>query len=69
MTFWRFLPTFFSDVKKFRMSTINAKGETLLDNSICRESFPFRRCLIPVDSFIEWRVAGKSGISYVFGMA
>jgi len=34
MMFWRFLPRFVSDPKKFRLDTINAKGETLLDSKI-----------------------------------
>jgi putative SOS response-associated peptidase YedK len=34
MMFWRFLPPFVNDSKKFKMSTINAKGETLLDSNV-----------------------------------
>jgi putative SOS response-associated peptidase YedK len=34
MMFWRFLPPFVNDPKKFKMSTINAKGETLLDSNV-----------------------------------
>jgi len=68
MMFWRFLPPFVNDPKKFKMSTINAKGETLLDAGIWKDSFLRRRCLIPVDSFIEWRADGKRKLPWVFGM-
>ena len=30
MMFWRFLPRYVTDPKQFKLSTINAKGETLL---------------------------------------
>src|SRR5215469_6671014 len=39
MMFWRFLPPFVSDPRKFRTDTINAKGETLLDSNVWREAF------------------------------
>src|SRR5580698_9226715 len=68
MMFWRFLPPFVNDPKKFKMSTINAKGETLLDAGIWKDSFLRRRCLIPVDSFIEWRTEGKRKLPWVFAM-
>ena len=53
MMFWRFLPRFVADPKKFRLDTINAKGETLLGSKIWRDAFLRRRCLIPADSFVE----------------
>ena len=59
MMFWRFLPRYVTDPKQFKLSTINAKGETLLSNRMWHDSFLKRRCLIPADSFIEWRKEGK----------
>jgi putative SOS response-associated peptidase YedK len=50
------------------MSTVNAKGETLLDSNIWKDSFLKRRCLIPVDSFIEWRTEGKTKVPWMFAM-
>jgi putative SOS response-associated peptidase YedK len=61
MMFWRYLPPFVIDPKKFRLDTINAKGESLTNSDMWRESFLTRRCLIPADSFIEWvRVDAKT---------
>ncbi len=69
MMFWRFLPPFVTDPKKFRLDTINAKGETLLDSNVWRDSFLHRRCLIPIDSFIEWhRVDAKTKLPWMFSM-
>ena len=59
MMFWRFLPRYVTDPKQFKLSTINAKSETLLSNNVWRDSFLRRRCLVPVDTFIEWRKDGK----------
>jgi hypothetical protein len=54
MMFWRFLPPYVTDPKKFKLDT-NAKGETLLDSNTWRYAFLHSRCLVPVDSFIEWK--------------
>jgi putative SOS response-associated peptidase YedK len=68
MMFWRFLPRFVTDPKKLRLDTINAKGETLLGSRIWHDSFLRRRCLIPADSFVEWKQEGKRKIPWLFGM-
>jgi putative SOS response-associated peptidase YedK len=53
MMFWKFLPPFVIDPKKLKLDTINARGESLLSSSVWRDSFLNRRCLVPVDSYIE----------------
>ena len=53
--------------KQFRLSTINAKGETLL-NKIGQNSFLRRHSLIPADSFIAWEREGKARLPFVFAM-
>jgi putative SOS response-associated peptidase YedK len=68
MMFWRFLPPFVNDPKKFKLSTILAKGETLLDSNVWKDSFLRRRCLVPVDSFIEWRAERKTKLPWIFAM-
>lgn len=68
MMFWRFLPRFANDPKQLKLSTINAKAETLLSNKMWLDSFLGRRCLVPVDTFIEWRKEGKSRVPYLFAM-
>lgn len=48
---------------------INAKGETLLDSNVWRYAFLHNRCLVPLDSFIEWRrVDPKTKLPWVFAM-
>ncbi len=68
MMFWRFLPLFVTDPKEFKLSTINAKAETLMSNKMWQDSFLKRRCLVPVDTFIEWRKDGKRRLPFVFAM-
>ncbi len=69
MMFWRFLPPYVTDPKKFKLDTINAKGETLLDSNVWRYAFLHSRCLVPVDSFIEWkRVDAKTKLPWMFAM-
>ena len=68
LMFWRFLPRHVTDPKTFKLSTINAKGETLLTNKVWRDSFLYRRCLIPSDTFLEWKREGKRRLPYVFAM-
>jgi len=69
MMFWRFLQPYVTDPKKFRLDTINARGETLLDSNVWRHAFLHSRCLIPIDSFVEWRrVDPKTKLPWLFGM-
>jgi putative SOS response-associated peptidase YedK len=51
MMFWCFLPPHVTDPKKFRLDTINARGESLMDSNVWRDAFLHSRCLVPVDSF------------------
>jgi len=69
MMFWRFLPPYVTDPKKFRLDTINARGETVLDSNVWRYAFLHSRCLVPIDSFVEWRrVDPKIRLPWLFGM-
>jgi putative SOS response-associated peptidase YedK len=69
MMFWRFLPPFVTDPKKFKLDTINARGESLMDSNTWRDAFLHNRCLVPVDSFVEWkRVDAKTKLPWVFAM-
>jgi SOS response associated peptidase (SRAP) len=38
-----------------RVDTINARRDTLLDSNLWCYAFLHSRCLVPVDSFIEWK--------------
>lgn len=67
MMFWRFLPPFCTDPRTFKLSTINAQSERMLEG-MWQESFLKRRCLVPVDSFIEWRREEKAKLPFIFAM-
>lgn len=62
------LPRYVTDLQQFKLSTINAKSETLLSNSVSRDSFLRRRCLVPVDTFIEWRKDCQRRVPFLFAM-
>jgi putative SOS response-associated peptidase YedK len=69
MMFWRFLPPFITAPKKFSLDTINARAEGILTSKMWRSAFLSSRCLIPVDSFVEWRrVDKKTKLPWVFTM-
>jgi putative SOS response-associated peptidase YedK len=69
MMYWRFLPPFCADPKKLKLDTIHASAEKLLSSSIWKKSFLYRRCLIPADSFVEWkRVSQKARLPFLFAM-
>jgi putative SOS response-associated peptidase YedK len=69
MMFWLFLPPYVTDPKRFRLDTINACGESLMDSNVWRDAFLHSRCIVPVDSFIEWkRVDAKTKLPWVFAM-
>jgi putative SOS response-associated peptidase YedK len=40
---------------KIGFSTINAMAETVDKKPVFREAFQRRRCIVPVDSFYEWK--------------
>ncbi|HEX4038402.1 MAG TPA: SOS response-associated peptidase [Acidobacteriaceae bacterium] len=52
---WGLIPSWCDDPKQLGVSTINAKGESLMKKPIWREPFLRRRCLVPADGFYEWQ--------------
>ena len=69
MMYWRFLPPFCTDPKKLKLDTIHASAEKLLSSNVWRKSFLYRRCLIPADSFVEWkRISEKIRLPFIFAM-
>ena len=51
---WGLIPSWSKgDSAKFNM--INARAETITEKPAYRTPFKYRRCLIPVDGFYEWR--------------
>lgn len=55
---WGLIPSWTHD-RTPRLSTINAKAETVAVKPAFRSAFKHRRCLIPADGFYEWRPTGQ----------
>jgi putative SOS response-associated peptidase YedK len=57
---WGLIPYWAKDIK-IGFSTINARAEEVDTKPASREAFRQRRCLVPLDSFYEWKktAAGK----------
>lgn len=51
---WGLIPHWAAEAK-IAGRTFNARSETVAEMPAFRESFRRRRCLVPVDSFYEWR--------------
>lgn len=51
---WGLIPSWAKD-EKIGFKTINAKAETLQEKPSFRGAFQRKRCLIPADSFYEWK--------------
>jgi putative SOS response-associated peptidase YedK len=58
---WGFLPFWSKDPKKIK-PMINAKSETIADSRLFKHSFAKKRCIIPADSFYEWKKSGNGKI-------
>jgi len=53
---WGLIPFWTQDdPKKLGISTINAKGESLLERPLWKQPFLKRRCLVPADGYYEWQ--------------
>jgi putative SOS response-associated peptidase YedK len=51
---WGLVPFWAKDTK-IAYSTINARAETVVANSMYREAMKKRRCLVPAEFFYEWQ--------------
>lgn len=67
MARWGLIPSW-SKNHNTAVKMINARGETLLDKPSFRAAFKHRRCLVPADSFYEWRTEGKIKQPFRIGM-
>lgn len=52
---WGFIPSWAKEPKN---RTINARAETLLEKPAFKIPFLRKRCIIPADSFYEWKTTG-----------
>jgi putative SOS response-associated peptidase YedK len=64
---WGLIPSWAQD-EKIAYKTINARVETVDTSPSYRGAFKKRRCLIPADSFYEWKKAGTVKQPYSIGM-
>lgn len=55
---WGLIPHWSSDLKA-ASRMFNARAETITTSPAFREAFRRRRCVVPVDSFYEWRREGE----------
>lgn len=44
---------------------INARSESIYEKKTFRESFKFRRCIIPINGFYEWKIEDKEKTPYL----
>jgi putative SOS response-associated peptidase YedK len=65
---WGLIPYWARDLK-IGYSTINAQCEGIENKPAFREAFKRRRCLVPIDSFYEWKKAGKEKQPFAIGLA
>ncbi len=65
---WGLIPFWAKDLK-IGYSTINAKAESLALKPVFREAFRRRRCLVPFDSFYEWKKVGRGKEPYAIAHA
>ncbi|MFX7090476.1 SOS response-associated peptidase family protein, partial [Acinetobacter baumannii] len=56
---WGFTPFWSKDPKK-SMPMINARSETIAESKMFKHSFTKKRCIIPADSFYEWKRMGTA---------
>jgi putative SOS response-associated peptidase YedK len=43
---------------------INARSESIYEKKTFRDSFKFRRCIIPINGFYEWKIEDKEKTPY-----
>jgi putative SOS response-associated peptidase YedK len=65
---WGLIPYWARDIK-IGYSTINARAEEVEIKPAFREAFRQRRCLVPLDSFYEWKKTNTGKQPYAIGLA
>jgi putative SOS response-associated peptidase YedK len=65
---WGLIPYWAKDIK-IGFSTINARAEEVDTKPAFREAFQRRRCLVPLDSFYEWKKIGTGKQPYAIALA
>ncbi|MGH7032044.1 MAG: SOS response-associated peptidase [Stellaceae bacterium] len=65
---WGLVPYWARDIK-VGFANINARAEGIDTRPAFREAFQRRRCLVPLDSFYEWKKRGKDRQPYAVALA
>jgi putative SOS response-associated peptidase YedK len=65
---WGFVPFWAKDLN-VGFANINAKAEGIETRPVFREAFQRRRCLVPVNSFYEWKKTGTGKQPYAIALA
>jgi len=65
---WGLVPFWAKDLN-VGFANINAKAEGIETRPAFREAFQRRRCLVPVNSFYEWKKTGTSKQPYAIALA
>lgn len=60
-THFGYLPSW---AKSKNSMNINARSESIFEKQTFRDSFRFRRCIIPINGFFEWEVEDKEKTPY-----
>ena len=56
-----YLPSWAKDKKSMN---INARSESIFEKQTFRDSFKYRRCIIPINGFYEWKIEDKIKTPY-----
>ena len=56
-----YLPSWAKDKKSMN---INARSESIFEKVTFRESYKYRRCIIPINGFFEWEIEDKEKTPY-----
>ena len=65
---WGLIPHW-AENAKIASRTFNARAETLTSSPAFRDALRRRRCVVPVESFYEWRLEGSVRQPYAIGRA
>jgi putative SOS response-associated peptidase YedK len=64
---WGLIPGWWQKpLRDMRLSTFNARAESIADRPMFRDSFAKRRCLIPASGYFEWHAAPDGKQPYYF---